>query len=321
MSTELPRSTPTTVNVPGTHDFQGAATGRCPVEGGEIWYEVLNASAVRPPLLVVHGGPGTPHGYLRSLAALVPEHPVIVYDQLGCGRSDQPKDASLWRLERFVAELEALVRRLRLDAFHLLAHSAGTMLACDYALANPRTLLSLTMLSPVLSARQHQLEMKQLLERLPADVSSHLMMALNGGTVASIDYLEATLHFSEQYMCRMSPWPDALMEVSSHTNASVRDSLWGKTEFRITGSLRDYERLDRLPSLTVPSLLICGQHDFTTPRLCRRYSEAMANAELVVIDNASHMAHLEQPRRFANVLNPFLQRVEKSSRPDSPPGA
>ena len=321
MSAEFPRMPSSTATaVQAVLGPQGTTTGRCAVPGGQVWYERLNPTAAGTPILVVHGGPGTPHDYLRALAALAPAHPVIVYDQLGCGRSDQPEEESLWRLERFVEELEVLVRHLRLDTFHLLAHSAGSMIACDYALANPRSLLSLSLVSPVLSVRQHLLEMQQLLAKLPTDVSSQLMLALNGGPTSSLEFLEATLYFSEQYMCRSSPWPDELMEASSNTNARVRDCLWGKTEFRVTGTLRNYERLEQLPTLATPSLLICGQHDFTTPRLCRRYSQALPNAELVVIDDASHMAHLEQPKRFANVLNPFLQRVEKSSRPGTPPG-
>ncbi len=290
------------------------ATGHCAVPGGRIWYETLNASAGGTPLLVVHGGPGTPHDYLRPLAALVPERPVIVYDQLGCGRSDQPEEPSLWRLERFVAELAALVQHLGLDAFHLLAHSAGCMIACDYALAHPTAARGLILVSPVLGVRQYQLEMQQLLATMPPDVSQQLMLALNGGPTSPLELLEANMYFAEQSMCRMSPWPEALLHASSHTNARVRDALWGPSEFRVTGGLRDYERVERLPALSTPSLLLCGQHDFTSPRLCRRYSQALPNAELVVIDGASHMAHLEQPKRFAHALAPFLRRAEDAAR-------
>lgn len=316
MSAESSRMSPPLAKAPEAYApaSRGPLSGHCAVPGGRIWYEQLNASAPGTPILVVHGGPATPHDYLRSLAALVPEHPVIVYDQLGCGRSDQPEDASLWRLERFVAELEALVRHLRLDAFHLLAHSAGTMIACDYALTKPKALRGLVLVSPVLSVRQYQLEMQQLLAKMPAELSRPLMLALNGGPTSSLELLEANLAFAEQWMCRLSPWPDELMDASSHINARVRDALWGKTEFRVTGTLRNYERLEHLPALGTPTLLICGQHDFTTPRLCGRYSHALPDAELVVIDNASHMAHLEQPQRFAHALKPFLRRVDEAAR-------
>jgi proline iminopeptidase len=36
-----------------------------------------------------------PSQYLYPLAAQLHDHPVIFYDQLGCGKSDEPKDLSL----------------------------------------------------------------------------------------------------------------------------------------------------------------------------------------------------------------------------------
>lgn len=33
---------------------------------------------------------------------------MIFFDQLGCGKSDQPDNNSLWRIERFVDEVAAV---------------------------------------------------------------------------------------------------------------------------------------------------------------------------------------------------------------------
>ena len=43
-----------------------------------------------------------------------------VYDQHGCGHSDRPDDDSLWTLESFVAEVQAVRDTLELDRVHLL---------------------------------------------------------------------------------------------------------------------------------------------------------------------------------------------------------
>ena len=43
------------------------------------------------PLIVLHGGPGSTHDYLRNLAALGDERPVVLYDQLGSGDSRAPR--------------------------------------------------------------------------------------------------------------------------------------------------------------------------------------------------------------------------------------
>ena len=82
--------------------------GRVAVTGGEVWYRIDGAEHDAIPLLTLHGGPGFTPDSLAPLEALADERPVVFYDQLGAGRSDQPDDPSLWRVERFVKELGQL---------------------------------------------------------------------------------------------------------------------------------------------------------------------------------------------------------------------
>ena len=78
-----------------------ADEGMIEVEGGNVWYRRLGDGDALPVLLL-HGGPGAAHDYMLPLAERLAEHrPAIVYDQLGCGRSDTPDDTSLWTVDRF----------------------------------------------------------------------------------------------------------------------------------------------------------------------------------------------------------------------------
>lgn len=79
------------------------------VTGGRVWYSIRGRPSVRPPLPVIHGGPGAPHDYMSSLERLADRRRVIFYDQLGCGRSDRPDDWSLWKVDRFVQELRTVM--------------------------------------------------------------------------------------------------------------------------------------------------------------------------------------------------------------------
>jgi len=78
--------------------------GFIPVAGEyRVWYRIAGGGAEREniPLLALHGGPGVPHDYIENLADLASDtRRVILYDQLGCGRSDKPDDTSLWRVDR-----------------------------------------------------------------------------------------------------------------------------------------------------------------------------------------------------------------------------
>jgi proline iminopeptidase len=44
------------------------------------------------PILVLHGGPSVPSNYLLPLVNVVPYRSIVLYDQLGCGKSDEPDD-------------------------------------------------------------------------------------------------------------------------------------------------------------------------------------------------------------------------------------
>ena len=70
---------------------------------------------------------------------------VVTYDQLGCGRSDRPKDPSLWRIERYVEEVETVRKAMGLGRIHLLGHSWGGWLAIEYALKYRKSLRSLVL--------------------------------------------------------------------------------------------------------------------------------------------------------------------------------
>jgi proline-specific peptidase len=92
------------------------------VPGGRVWYTSLGAGGATP-LLMLHGGPGCGHDYIAPLGqTLATERPIVMYDQLGCGRSEQPDDTSLWTVERFAAEVDAVRDALGLDRIHLFGH-------------------------------------------------------------------------------------------------------------------------------------------------------------------------------------------------------
>src|SRR5438045_1506965 len=70
--------------------------GYLPVTGGKIWYRLTGADKTQPALIALHGGPGASHLCFEFLDGLTNERPVVIYDQLGCGKSDHPQDLSLW---------------------------------------------------------------------------------------------------------------------------------------------------------------------------------------------------------------------------------
>ena len=92
----------------------------------------------------------------------------MLYDQLGCGRSDRPDDVA-WSLAVFTDELQHLREHLGLDRIHLLGTSWGGMLALEHALARPDSIRSLILSSTLASAEEWVVEAKRLSDAIEGD--------------------------------------------------------------------------------------------------------------------------------------------------------
>jgi proline iminopeptidase len=121
---------------------------------------------------------------------------VIFYDQLRCGRSDQPDDTSLWTVEHFVRELEAVRSALELDHFHVLGSSWGGMLALQYTLDyRPASVASLLMAGSPASMPRWVEGCQELLAELPAEVREAIERHGAQGFTSCPEYVAAVSVF------------------------------------------------------------------------------------------------------------------------------
>ncbi|MFH1068760.1 MAG: proline iminopeptidase-family hydrolase [Candidatus Glassbacteria bacterium] len=283
--------------------------GYVEVTGGRVWYRVVG-SGTETPLLLLHGGPGVPSYYLKPLARLSDERPVVLYDQLGAGHSDHPADSSLWRVDRFVEELQQVRDALGLREIHLLGHSWGAMLAAEYMLTNPKGVRSLILASPCLSASRWVKDADSLLSTLPDSTQEVIRKHESAGTTDAPEYQAAVLAFYKLYISRLDPWPPDLDSSLAQMNAEVYEKMWGPSEFNVTGSLKNFERAGALGNLNVPVLFTAGRYDDITPATVEYYHSLTPNSHLVIIENSAHLTMLDQPERYVQVVREFLREVE-----------
>ena len=270
----------------------------------------------RFPLLVLHGGPGAPHDYLDPLAALAQSgRPVVFYDQLGSGNSDQPDDPTLWNIDLYLDEVATVRRELGLERVHLLGQSWGGMLALSYALTQPAGLLSLVVANSTASMPLHAAEVTKLREQLPPEVQEVLNQHEAAGTTDDPAYEEASMAFYARHICRLDPWPDYLLEAFERINPQVYQTMWGAGELHITGNLKDWDITSRLGEIGVPTLLLSGRYDECTPAEQEVLREGIPGSEWVLFEQSAHLPHAEETERFLEVLEDFLSRVEREATP------
>ena len=297
----------------------GTVEGEADFRGWRTWYRIDgDLDADRPPLVVLHGGPGFSHDYLLRLTALAAAgRAVILYDQLGSGRSTHlpDKDASFWQVQLFVDELDNLLRHLGITRhYHLLGQSWGGMLAAEHAVLRPAGLRSLVIANAPASMDLWVREANRLRALLPPDVQATLLRHEADGSTDTDSYQQAVLVFYGRHLCRV-PWPPELQASvgSMERDPTVYHTMNGPSEFHCIGTIRDWSIVDRLDRIAVPTLLISGRHDEATPAVVQPYADRIPDVRWRMFEDSSHLTHVEETELFLDAVDAFITARDPQS--------
>jgi L-proline amide hydrolase len=284
------------------------AEGRLHWDGHETWYRIvgeLDVAAAQTPVIVCHGGPGAAHDYTEPIADLSRfGRACVLYDQLGCGRSEHLRDApaEFWTPQLFKDELVALARHLGIaDRYAVVGQSWGGMLAMEHALDHPAGLRALVGAGSPQPPRAG----------CSPDVQATLTRHEAAGTTDDPAYEAAVMVFYERHLCRV-PFPDCVQRTFAQLaeDPTVYHTMNGPSEFHVVGSLKTWDITDRLHEITTPTLLVSGRHDEATPLIVGQIHERIAGSEWALFEESSHMPHVEETDAFLERVEAFLRTID-----------
>ncbi|GKT50663.1 L-amino acid amidase [Colletotrichum spaethianum] len=290
----------------------------------ETYYRILgDLSSTATPIVALHGGPGIPHVYLAPLFSAyhaLTQTPVILYDQIGCGRSTRfPSkigDRDFWTVELFIAELENLLSHLGVERFDLYGHSWGAMLGAVVATPSSSPLAfkvrRLVLASGPASMKLWEQAQHQWLKSIPGPVRKAIENADIDKDYESDEYKAAVLEYYKVHLCRVWPFPEALSDAFAELekDPTVYSTMCGPSEITITGSLRTYNWIEKSTQIKAPTLLINGEFDEASDLVVKPWFHSIRKVKWVVISDGGHCVHLEQLEKYAGVLKSFLQDEE-----------
>jgi proline iminopeptidase/L-proline amide hydrolase len=288
-----------------------------PVEGGRIYVRINgNLTGPRPPVLMIHGGPGSAHANFLNALPLADERAVILYDQLDSGRSDAPNDPANWRVPRFVAEVEAIRRALGVSRWHVLGGSWGGTIALEYGARRPAGLASLVLQSPLVSTRSWLADANALRRLLPADTQRMLTACESRRPPPAAQCEAATDVFNARFLRRapLTPQQQAYRAaLPTPFNTRIYEAMWGKTEFVSTGTLRHYNGEPLLARLDAGQVLwVTGQHDEARPATVHDFAVRTPGSSFAVIEDAAHGIFNDNPESFIALLRRWFRRHDQA---------
>jgi proline iminopeptidase len=255
---------------------------------GNVWYKIVGTKTNKPPIVVIHGGPGGGSCGLDVLQKLATDRQVIFYDQLGSGKSPTHNDDTLWQLDRYVNELDQVLKILNVKRPIIIAHSWGAAIATKYLTSYKNDVRAIIFASPYVSSPLWIKDANYLMNRLPPNSTlsdyqkAHLQL-----------YPNKPPHDIE--MCQGSVWNDHIYK-----------TMWGTSEFRVDGNLKAFDLYPSLSKITIPTLILIGDSDEVTVRTAKLYQRKIKHSRLIVIKKAAHMSMSDQPHTFVKVVKRFV---------------
>ena len=220
----------------GTAPFHVPAAGKpC-----HTFYKIFgNLEGGAPPLIVLHGGPGSGHEYCLPFGRLwsLYKIPVVLYDQIGCGTSthlrEKADDRSFWQYDLFVTELENLLDHLSISgagsaAFDVLGHSFGGIIATIFASRRPPGLRRLILVGAPASGPLFFEGLWQITKQLSIKTQESIEEAVRKRNFTNQSYLDAIEEFGRTFLCRANPWPpeELALDMKNHAeDPTVRHTL------------------------------------------------------------------------------------------------
>jgi proline iminopeptidase len=258
-------------------------------------------------LLGLHGGPGGSYDYLSPLFDLADSgYRVVLYDQSGGGKSEAPKSRATFTAEHFVEEVEGLRKVLRLGKVHLYGHSWGGMLAQAYALKHQRNLSSLILSGTTSSVPMLEEEARQVVRGLSKSAREAIAKYESADDFENPSYLAAIDEFNKKHQCRLDPWPETVKFAFEHFSKPVGETMFGLYSVDVTGNMRYWDVTERLETLKLPCLILCGSEDFLTPKLHKRIHSKIRGSRLVVFEGVSHASMWEARKEYVGTIRDFL---------------
>lgn len=264
------------------------SAGRVTVGDIKMYYEVRGQGE---PLLLIMGlgGHSLDWGWIVP-QRLADRYKVILFDNRGSGRSDQP--AGPFAIEQMAEDTAGLMDALGIDHTHVFGGSMGGMIALQMALDHPERVDKLVLGATTAGGRSRIFPppeiQKYFYPRL--DLPAHDYLQWTGAVCYPREFIDAHPDIVEKKIQANLAYPCTL--------ASYMAQLEAFTAFDVD---------QRLSSIRAPTMVIIGNKDvLIPPPNSFQIAQDIPGAQMRVIEGAGHIFWISHPEETVAIATEFL---------------
>ena len=272
----------------------------------ELHFQTVGSG--RDTVVVLHGGPGLHLNTLRAdLAPLALSRTLLFYDQRGGGESTLVEDAAYLTWQHHVADLETLRRHFGMGRLKLIGHSWGGLLAALYAKEHPEHVDRMVFIDAgPPPAREPYFDPPNPTPRLDS-LSRAKMLSARQQWSAAPDSTKQCWNFYSQFGEGFTSDPAYAHQTWSDMCDAPPAAMFNGNAGPVIASLGpDYDFMDEFARIEAPTLLVHGEDDLIPVGVAQQWDESLPNAHLVIVEEAGHFPHFEQPAVFFPLVDAFL---------------
>jgi 2-succinyl-6-hydroxy-2,4-cyclohexadiene-1-carboxylate synthase len=228
-----------------------------------------------PPLLLLHGFTGCKENWSYLVSQLLKKFTVITLDLLGHGSTQSPEDLDRYLFQSVCDDLEELLVKLQIQNVHLLGYSMGGRLALAFSILYPTMDLD---------------------NKLANDILKH-------GMIPFVDRWEEIPLFHSQKKLVPTKRKEIREQRLRNNPLGLANSLRGM------GTGRQPSYWDKLSTLPIPSLFICGELDQKFCLIAEEMEKRVPQSSIYRVFHTGHAIHVEQPEIFGKIIEGFLQSI------------
>jgi pimeloyl-ACP methyl ester carboxylesterase len=258
---------------------------------------VVDMGGDGPPLLFIHGLGGAWQNWLLNMPAFADSHRVVALDLPGFGQSELPADGDV-SIPGFAKVADAVCDQLGIDSPVVVGNSMGGFVGAELALSYPTRVEKLVLVSAAGLSTEYLL-------REPLLALARVWAAVTTRAGARADPVIRRRRLRRAALQTIVLHPERL---SVPLTAELVQGA-GKPGFvGALASLIGYSFRDRLPQIEMPVLIVWGRQDLLVPAEDAEGFEQLIgpNAHKVIFEDTGHLAMLERPGRFNELLASFI---------------
>ncbi len=283
------------------------------VNGTELYFDVAGSSLdttmdfrQKPTMIILHGGPGFDHTYLRPWLDPMSEFAQLIYiDQRGCGRS-QRHTHEYYQLGIMADDIVLFCKALDIERPIVLGQSFGGFVALSIAHRHADFAAGIILFdtSPAWTGGYD------------LDALEQIVGGERGKELREIAHRESTGQATEAELKRFEQeimplyWHQGYKQ--EYTEALYNNPLVNMDiAMYMMGTLsKEYDLRPNLQQIHIPALVLQGRYDWVTPMAgAQEMAEKIPYAQLHIFEHSGHMVFLEEQEELVSVIKQWIQSL------------